>query len=100
MRQRFMYEYDFGDGWQHELRIEEIVAPDEKPAEHPVLLAGERACPPEDIGGVPGYEGFLAAISDPENENYEEMRDWCGGVDFDPDFFEIDEINKILRKMK
>lgn len=99
MRQRCMYEYDFGDGWQHKIDIEKVIAPGEKPPKHPVLLAGERACPPEDVGGPPGYEDFLAAISDPENEDYERMRNWCG-PDFDPDFFEMDEINKILKKMK
>lgn len=99
MQKRFMYEYDFGDGWVHEIEIEQTVASDENSPKHPELLAGERACPPEDIGGIPGYEDFLAAIRDPENENYEEMRNWYG-ADFEPDFFEKDEINKILKKMK
>jgi hypothetical protein len=100
MRLRFMYEYDFGDGWQHKIKIEKVIAPDEKSLKHPVLLAGKRACPPEDIGGPPGYEGFLAAISDPENKEHEEMRDWYGSDDFDPDFFAIGQINKILKKIK
>jgi hypothetical protein len=100
MRLRFMYEYDFGDGWMHEIKIEKVIAPDEKSPKHPVLLAGKRACPPEDIGGPPGYENFLAAISDPENEEHEEMRDWYGSDDFDPEYFEMVEINKILKKMK
>ena len=65
-----------------------------------MLLAGKRACPPEDIGGPPGYENFLAAISDPENEEHEELRDWYGSDDFDPEYFEMDEINKILKKVK
>jgi len=99
MRQRFMYEYDFGDGWRHEIKIESIAASGEKPLKHPVLLAGEHACPPEDIGGPPGFEDFLAAINDPGNENYEDMRDWYGS-DFDPDFFEIDTINRLLKKIK
>ena len=100
MRLRFIYEYDFGDGWQHEIKIDKVVAPEEKSPKHPVLLAGKRACPPEDIGGPPGYENFLAAISDPENEEHEEVRDWYGSDTFDPDFFEMDEINNILKKMK
>ncbi len=100
MRQQFTYEYDFGDGWQHEIRIEKIIAADEKTTQYPVLLAGERACPPEDIGGPPGYEDFLAAISDPESEEYGEMRDWYGSDTFEPDFFEIKEINTILKRMK
>jgi hypothetical protein len=99
IRQRCMYIYDFGDSWEHEIRIESIAAPGEKPLKHPVLLAGEHACPPEDIGGPPGFETFLDAMSAPGNENYDEMRDWYGS-DFDPDFFEIDKINKVLRKIK
>ena len=100
IRKQCMYEYDFGDGWQHQIEIEKVIALNEKPPQYPVLLAGERACPPEDIGGPSGYDDFLAIISDPEDEEYEEMRDWYGSDDFDPDFFEMKEINKILKKMK
>jgi hypothetical protein len=99
IRQRCLYIYDFGDSWEHEIRIESVAAPGEKLLKHPVLLAGEHACPPEDIGGPPGFETFLEAISAPGNENYDEMRDWYGS-DFDPDFFEIGQINKILKKIK
>ncbi len=99
IRQRCMYTYDFGDSWEHEIRIESASAPGEKPLKHSVLLAGEHACPPEDIGGPPGYENFVETISDPENENYEEMRDWYSS-DFNPDFFEIGQINKVLKKIK
>jgi hypothetical protein len=100
MRKRCMYEYDSGDGWQHEIEIEKVVGPDEKPSNYPVLLGGARACPPEDIGGIPGYEDFLATMSDPESKEYEDMRDWYGSDTFDPDFFEMAEINKILKKIK
>ena len=100
MRLRFIYEYDFGDGWQHEIEIEKVIAPDEKSPKHPVLLAGERACPPEDIGGVPGYENFLEIMNDPENEEHEELRDWYGSDDFDPEYFEMEKINEILIKIK
>jgi hypothetical protein len=98
MRYRFFYDYDFGDGWQHEIRIEKVFLPDEKPLKYPVLLAGERACPPEDIGGPPGYDNFLAAMSDPKSEDYEGMRKWYGSDSFNPDAFERAEINKILKK--
>lgn len=100
MQKRCMYEYDFGDSWQHEITIEKVIAADEKPPKYPVLLAGERACPPEDVGGPPGYDHFLAAINDPKNEEFQEMLEWYGSNDFDPDFFEMDEINKILKKME
>jgi len=99
IRQRCMYIYDFGDNWEHEIRIESVAAPGEKPLKHSVLLAGKYACPPEDIGGPPGYEDFIESISDPGNENHEEMWDWYGS-DFNPDFFEIGQINKALKKIK
>jgi len=99
IRQRCIYIYDFGDSWEHAIRIESVSAPGEKPLKHPFLLAGEHACPPEDIGGPPGFEDFLEAMSAPGNENYEEMREWYGS-DFDPDFFDIGQINKILKKLK
>ena len=100
MRKRCIYEYDFGDGWQHEIEIEKVISPAEKSSEYPVLLAGVRACPPEDIGGVPGYENFLEVMNDPQSEDYAEMLRWYGSETFDPDFFEMAEINKILKKIK
>ncbi|MFC1524025.1 plasmid pRiA4b ORF-3 family protein [Thermodesulfobacteriota bacterium] len=100
MRKHCMYEYDFGDGWEHKIKIEKVIPPDDKPAPHPILLAGARACPPEDIGGPPGYEDFLAALQDPQSEEHAEMLEWYGSDPFDPDFFEMDEINKLLKKIK
>ena len=100
MRKRCIYEYDLGDGWQHEIEIEKVISPAEKSSEYPVLLAGVRACPPEDIGGVPGYENFLEVMNDPQSEDYAEMLRWYGSETFDPDFFEMAEINKILKKIK
>lgn len=100
MRMRCRYEYDFGDSWQHEIKIEKVIPPDEKVPPYPVLLAGERSCPPENIGGPPGYEDFLAAINDPESKESAEMLDWYGSDDFDPDYFEMEAINKLLKKMK
>ena len=95
----FSYEYDFGDGWEHKIKVEKIVAPIENPPKHPVLLAGKGACPPEDVGGPYGYMDFLEAIGDPEHEEHESMLEWLGG-EFDPEFFDLDEINGILKKMK
>ncbi len=87
----FIYEYDFGDGWAHELVIEQILAP-EAGAHYPRCLAGERACPPEDSGGIPGYEHKLAVLADPEDEGYEELRDWLG-EEFDPEAFDLAAAN-------
>ena len=100
IRKGCMYEYDFGDGWQHEIKIEKVLPPDGKTPKHPVLLAGERACPPEDIGGIPGYEDFLEALADPESEEREEMLQWYGSDHFAPEYFDIEKINKILKKIK
>src|SRR6266508_4336958 len=64
------YEYDFGDGWQHDVTLEAIV-PRRTGIRYPRCLAGGRACPPEDCGGPAGYENLLAVIGDPSHEEYE-----------------------------
>src|SRR4051812_24393737 len=69
-RFRFEYEYDFGDGWQHEVLFEGCVRADPG-KRYPLCLEGDRACPPEDVGGVWGYADFLEAIADPEDERHE-----------------------------
>lgn len=80
------YVYDFGDDWVHKAVVEKILAADPK-ISYPVCIAGKRACPPEDCGGVWGYEQFLAAISDPHHPEHEEMLEWAGGP-FDPEQFD------------
>jgi hypothetical protein len=80
------YEYDFGDGWTHEIRLEQVV-PRELGKKYPVCLAGANACPPEDVGGVMGYERFLAAIRDPDHPDHADQLHWVGGK-FDPDRFD------------
>jgi hypothetical protein len=82
---RMEYEYDFGDGWQHEILFEQ--RPTAEPRErYPRCLEGEGACPPEDVGGVWGYSDFLQAIADPDHEEHDELLKWAGGK-FDPDAF-------------
>jgi Plasmid pRiA4b ORF-3-like protein len=84
-RFRFEYEYDFGDGWQHEVLFEgrHQAEPGKR---YPLCVEGARACPPEDVGGVWGYADFLEAIADPENEQHDDMRAWIGRK-FDPEAF-------------
>lgn len=93
-----IYEYDFGDGWLHELRIEKTL-PSDPSVHYPRCTAGERACPPEDCGGPPGYEHLLEVLRDPKHEAHEEMREWIGG-DFDPEAFDLETANRELWRMK
>ena len=88
--QEAAYTYDFGDDWKHLVRLEAIELA-EPEIEYPRCLAGERACPPEDVGGVGGYEDFLHAIKDPEHSAHEGMLEWIGGS-FDPEKFDPDEV--------
>jgi hypothetical protein len=85
------YLYDFGDGWEHTIKLERILDP-APGVSYPLLIAASGACPPEDIGGVPGYEEFLAAIADPEHERHDEIVEWHGD-DFDPSAVDADRIN-------
>jgi hypothetical protein len=94
-KQNLMYEYDFGDGWEHVVLLEKVLSPDHGVVS-PRCTAGKRACPPEDCGGVWGYESFLDAIRDPAHPDHEEMLEWVGG-EFDPELFDLAEVNKALR---
>lgn len=93
-----IYEYDFGDGWNHELVLEQVVAP-MADTPYPMCLAGQRACPPEDVGGVGGYAEFLKAIRSPRHPEHAEMLTWAGGQ-FDPDAFDLDEVNRRLARLR
>ena len=95
--QRFTYEYDFGDSWDHTLLVEKILPP-EKGFRYPFCLKGKRACPPEDVGGVWGYKNFLEAIHDPTHDEHEEYLAWVGG-EFDPEAFDLEEINTRLHRI-
>lgn len=79
------YIYDFGDSWEHIIELEKIL-PCEKNKIYPVCIKGCRACPPEDCGGIWGYEEFLEIIMNPGDEKYEETLEWVGG-DFEPEGF-------------
>lgn len=81
-----LYIYDFGDNWEHTVKLEKIMPRDEKIV-YPTCLEGERACPPEDCGGIPGYEDLLMTISDPGDKEYEDTIEWLGD-DFDPEYFD------------
>jgi len=92
---RFRYEYDFGDGWLHDLLVEKVLPP-EPDQQYPVCLKGRRACPPEDVGGIRGYAGFLEAIRNPDHPEHKHYLEWTGG-EFDPEYFDLDRVNQVLR---
>lgn len=92
----FVYLYDFGDGWEHTIEVEEV-APSEEPG--PICLAAERACPPEDCGGPWGYPELLAALADREHPDHEEMVTWVGD-EFDPEFVDFAAINRSMPKRR
>lgn len=84
---RFEYTYDMGDDWEHEILFEGCLKPNPK-VKYPLCLEGERACPPEDCGGVPGYEHLLEVLADETHEEHQEQLDWIGGG-FDPEEFDL-----------
>ncbi|MBX3640628.1 MAG: plasmid pRiA4b ORF-3 family protein [Nitrosomonas sp.] len=94
--EKLIYNYDYGDSWEHEVLLEKIL-----PFKHdmtlPQCIKGKRACPPEDIGGIPGYALFLEAINDPSHPEHEEMHEWING-DFDAEHFDIHAINSMLNQ--
>ncbi|MCA2431010.1 plasmid pRiA4b ORF-3 family protein [Rhizobium leguminosarum] len=91
----FRYVYDFGDSWRHTIMVENFLLLDRTP-KHGNCTGGERARPPEDIGGVGGYERFLAIMSDRSDPDYIATKFWCGGH-FDPEWFDLATVNKDLR---
>jgi hypothetical protein len=91
---RFHYEYDFGDSWEHTLQVEKV-SPAEEGQLATICIKGKRACPPEDVGGFPGYLHFLEVMENPEDPEYGDFMEWIGGS-FDPEAFDIEEINKAL----
>ncbi|MBC8185154.1 plasmid pRiA4b ORF-3 family protein [candidate division KSB1 bacterium] len=84
------YTYDFGDNWEHRIKLQKILTREEN-VTYPRCINGKRACPPEDCGGYWGYEEILQIIKDPNHEQYEETIEWLDGQ-YDPEHFEPDEV--------
>ena len=95
VKDSFVYIYDFGDSWEHDIVVEEILQA-EKDTRFPRCLDGQRACPPEDVGGVGGYADFVKAIRSPRHPEHAEMLAWVGGA-FDPDKFDLQGVNGMLQ---
>lgn len=91
----FLYRYDFGDDWEHEIRVERVVKGDGKDI---VCTGGARACPPEDCGGSSGYAGLLKVLADKEHGEHARMRQWVGGG-FNPEMFDMEGVNKGLASL-
>lgn len=96
-KSKFLYQYDFGDDWQHTVLIEKIL-PRSADRHYPVCVKGKRACPPEDVGGVWGYAGFLEIMGNPNHPQHEQMLEWAGG-EFDPEGFDLDRVNARLGRL-
>jgi hypothetical protein len=94
---RFTYTYDFGDWWEHDIAIEDVF-PAEVEERYPVCVDGERACPPEDVGGAYGYADLLAAFADRSHPDHRRMREWLGR-DFDAEAFTPEAATTLLRRM-
>jgi len=95
----FDYVYDFGDDWHHVVMVEDQHVYDPKSKATLRCLAGEGACPPEDVGGAQGYAGFLEAIADKNHEEHKSYLSWVGGS-FDPTRFDVQNANRALAKIK
>ena len=95
-KSKFVYEYDFGDSWEHIILVEKVLPP-EKGVHYPRCIKGKRACPPEDVGGIWGYTDFVKTIKDPHHPGHEDMLEWAGD-DFDPEAFDLVEINEALQQ--
>lgn len=92
---QFEYVYDLGDNWQHDLLLEATLEPAPNTS-YPRCIAGERSCPPEDVGSTTGYQSYLQAMADPHHAQHEEMMAWRGP--FDAEAFSIEKVNRDLAR--
>jgi hypothetical protein len=97
-KDRFGYTYDFGDNWEHDILVEAVTDPEPGIA-YPRCLTGRRACPPEDCGGIWGYEYLLEILTDPAHEEHQDRLEWLGldsADQFDPAAFDPAHANTAL----
>lgn len=94
---RFTYTYDFGDDWRHTIVVEEVVVADPM-VDCPRFIEGARRAPPEDVGGLPGFEEFLRVMADPADPEHDNILTWYGRP-FEPDDIDLAIINERLAKL-
>lgn len=102
-----LYIYDFGDNWRHDVKLE-MILPVLAAVARPVCVAGERHCPPEDVGGPSGYDEFLEVIFEPRHEDFEHCITWAGGPSavnrsvgrFQPEEFDLKAVNDLLSRTR
>lgn len=95
---RFFFDYDFGDGWEHEIVVEDLTW-SHFGLKFAVCIDGQNACPPEDVGGIPGYEEFREAIANSDHEEHDRYLEWVGGS-FDPAAFDLAAANAALQRVR
>ena len=96
-RKTFLYVYDYGDNWRHKVRVEKVVTPHE-PIDPALCIAGENACPPEDVGGVYGYQRALEVVRDRRHPDHEDMTEWLGP--WDAEAFDVERTAAWLRRIR
>ncbi len=95
----FGYDYDFGDSWEHEITVEKILPPGTTASTTAICLDGARACPPEDCGGIWGYDNLLKILKNRKHPEHTSMKEWLGRA-FDAEAFDVAKTNLWLRKLK
>jgi hypothetical protein len=95
-KEKIIYEYDFGDGWNHNIILEKILPIDNK-TKYPVCLDGKMNCPPEDCGGIWRYAEMVKTLKNPKHKEYESIIEWLG-EDFDPEYFDKNNVNELLKR--
>lgn len=91
-----IYLYDFGDDWVHQIELEKILSP-ENGQTYPICVEGERACPPEDVGGLFGFLHLMEILAQPNHPEYPDMSEWIG-EDYQPEYFDLAGVNRQLQK--
>jgi hypothetical protein len=91
---KFIYTYDFGDGWVHEIKVSKTLDHDPR-MNYPACIGGENACPPEDCGGIPGFEDLKSTLAGKESQEKDELLTWLGGF-YNPTTFDPNFVNKYL----